>query len=222
MRDGDGINDTVLIRGNHLKPGSEVHRRNLRALGGVENEYQGPGSGRLALAKQLVDPSNPLVARVIANRLWHHLLGRGIVPTTDDLGVLGSRPTHPELLDALAEELIQSGWSLKSLIRSICLSSVYQQDSRSGELARQKDPNNQWLSHARVRRLEAESIRDTLLAISGQLDHRWTSLELPSVPVHLTEFLEGRGRPGRNGPLDGAGKRSLYLEVRRNFLNPIC
>jgi hypothetical protein len=221
MRDGDGINDTVLIRGNHLKPGSEVHRRNLRALGGVENEYQGPGSGRLALAKQLVDPSNPLVARVIANRLWHHLLGRGIVPTTDDLGVLGSRPTHPELLDALAEELIQSGWSLKSLIRSICLSSVYQQDSRSGELARQKDPNNQWLSHARVRRLEAESIRDTLLAISGQLDHRWTSLESPSVPVHLTEFLEGRGRPGRNGPLDGAGKRSLYLEVRRNFLNPM-
>ncbi|MFN9625996.1 MAG: DUF1553 domain-containing protein, partial [Planctomycetota bacterium] len=76
-------------------------------------------------------------------------------------------------------------------------------------------------SHARVRRLESESIRDTLLAVSGQLDHRGTTADVPSIPVHLTEFLEGRGRPGRNGPLDGAGKRSLYLEVRRNFLNPM-
>jgi hypothetical protein len=107
------------------------------------------------------------------------------------------------------------------MIRTICLSSVYRQDSRPSELAREKDPDNRWLSHARVRRLEAESIRDTLLAVSGQLDHRGTSAEVPSIPVHLTEFLEGRGRPGRNGPLDGAGKRSLYLEVRRNFLNPM-
>jgi hypothetical protein len=107
------------------------------------------------------------------------------------------------------------------MIRSICLSSVYRQDSRPSQLARDKDPDNVWLSHARVRRLESESIRDTLLAISGQLDHRSTSAEIPSIPVHLTEFLEGRGRPGRNGPLDGAGKRSLYLEVRRNFLNPM-
>ena len=221
MRDGDGINDSLLIRGNHLKPGAPVPRRNLTALGGKQSVYQGPGSGRLALAQQLLEPDNPLVARVIANRLWHHLLGRGIVPTTDDFGVLGIRPTHPELLDELAEELIQSGWSLKSLIRSICLSSVYRQDSRPGELAREKDPDNQWLSHARVRRLESEAIRDTLLAISGQLDNRSTSADVPSVPVHLTEFLEGRGRPGRNGPVDGAGKRSLYLEVRRNFLNPM-
>jgi hypothetical protein len=221
MRDADGINDSILIRGNHLKPGAEVPRRNLTALGGKQNEFHGIGSGRLALAQQLVDPSNPLVARVAVNRLWHHLLGRGIVPTTDDFGVLGIRPTHPELLDVLAEEFVQSGWSIKTMIRSICLSSVYRQDSRPSELAREKDPDNRWLSHARVRRLEAESIRDTLLAVSGQLDHRGTSAEVPSIPVHLTEFLEGRGRPGRNGPLDGAGKRSLYLEVRRNFLNPM-
>jgi hypothetical protein len=221
MRDADGINDTLLIRGNHLKPGAEVPRRNLTALGGKQNEFHGIGSGRLALAQQWIDPSNPLVARVAVNRLWHHLLGRGIVPTTDDFGVLGIRPTHPELLDALAEELVESGWSIKTMIRSICLSSVYRQDSRPSQLARDKDPDNVWLSHARVRRLESESIRDTLLAISGQLDHRSTSAEIPSIPVHLTEFLEGRGRPGRNGPLDGAGKRSLYLEVRRNFLNPM-
>ncbi|MCY3007829.1 MAG: PSD1 and planctomycete cytochrome C domain-containing protein [Planctomycetota bacterium] len=221
MRDGDGINDSILIRGNPSKPGAEVPRRNLTALGGKQKVYQGPGSGRLELAEQLVQQDNPLVARVIVNRLWHHLMGRGIVPTTDDFGVLGTRPTHPELLDELAEELIESGWSLKSMIKTVCLSSVYQQDSKPSTESREKDPDNQWLSHARVRRLESESIRDTLLAISGQLDNRATSADVPSIPVHLTEFLEGRGRPGRNGPLDGAGKRSLYLEVRRNFLNPM-
>jgi hypothetical protein len=221
MRDGDGINDSLLIRGNPSKPGAEVPRRNLTALGGKQSIYQGSGSGRLELAEQLVDKDNPLVARVLVNRLWHHLMGRGIVPTTDDFGVLGMRPTHPELLDELASELIASGWSVKSMIKRVCLSSVYQQDSKSSTESREKDPDNQWLSHARVRRLESESIRDTLLAMSGQLDYRATSLDAPSVPVHLTEFLEGRGRPGRNGPLDGGGKRSLYLEVRRNFLNPM-
>jgi hypothetical protein len=221
MRDGDGINDSLLIRGNHLKPGAQVPRRNLTALGGKQHEYRGRGSGRLELAQQLVQPENPLVARVIVNRLWHHLLGRGIVPTTDDFGVLGTRPTHPELLDELAEELLRNGWSLKSLIRMICLSSVYRQDSKESQQAHDKDPDNRWLSHARVRRLESESIRDTLLAISGQLDLREMNPDVPSIPVHLTEFLEGRGRPGRNGPLDGAGKRSLYLEIRRNFLNPL-
>ena len=172
MRDGSGINDHVLIRGNHLHPGHEVPRRSLTAIGGREHEYQGKGSGRLALAEELLQPENPLVGRVIANRIWHHLLGRGIVPSTDDFGVLGLRPTHPELLDSLANELVDRGWSLKALIRSVMLSSVYRQDSKPSPRATESDPDNQWLSHARVRRLEAESIRDTLLAVSGQLDQR--------------------------------------------------
>ena len=221
MRDGSGINDALLIRGNHLRPGAEVPRRNLEALGGKQRPYLGSGSGRLALAEELIASDNPLVARVIANRLWHHLLGRGIVATTDDFGVLGMRPTHPELLDYLASSLIDQGWSLKGLIREICLSNTYRQDARPSAKATEVDPENHLLSHVRIRRLEAEALRDTLMSIADELDLRGTTPEAPCVPVHLTEFLDGRGRPGRNGPLDGGGKRSIYLEVRRNFLNPM-
>lgn len=221
MRDGCGINDSVLIRGNHLRPGHEVARRNLEALSPSKTAFEGIGSGRLALAEQWVDPANPLVSRVIVNRVWHHLLGRGLAATTDDFGVLGAPPTHTELLDMLAQDFIDRGWSLKSLIRSICLSQSYQQDSRSTAQSQESDPDNKLLSHARVRRLESEAVRDTLLAVTGELDLRWMPDNEPSVPVHLTDFLEGRGRPGRNGPMDGRGRRSLYLEVRRNFLNPM-
>jgi len=221
MRDGAGINDHLLIRGNPNRPGPEVPRRNLEALGGKEKPHLGFGSGRLDLALDLVAAESPLASRVAANRIWHHLLGRGLAPSTDDFGVLGVPPTHPELLDYLATDFVSHRWSIKHLIRSICLSSTYQQDSRESELAKAHDPSNVLLSHARVRRLEAEAIRDTMLAVTGQIDLRWMPDNAPSVPVHLTEFLEGRGRPGRNGPLDGMGKRSLYLEIRRNFLNPM-
>lgn len=221
MRDGSGIDDAVLIRGNHLRPGAPVPRRNLEALSPNKTPYQGVGSGRLALAEQWTDPKNPLVARVIANRVWHHLMGRGLAATTDDLGVLGTPPSHPRLLDMLAQDMIDQRWSIKSLIRSVCLSQSYQQSSKSNSDAATIDPDNELLSHARVRRLESEAIRDTLLAVTGELDLRWMPDQEPSVPVHLTDFLEGRGRPNRNGPLDGRGRRSLFLEVRRNFLHPM-
>ncbi len=221
MRDGSGINDCVLVRGNHLRPGPEVPRRSLESLDGNLNQYTGKGSGRLELARSLVEPKNPLVARVIVNRLWHHLTGRGIAATTDDLGALGIPPSHPELLDHMANRMIEHGWSIKTMIRSICLSSAYRQDSRVSQLALRSDPENIFLSHARVRRLEAEAVRDSLLSITGQIDLREMPDSIPSVPVHLTEFLTGRGRPGRNGPVDGMGRRSLYLEIRRNFLNPM-
>jgi hypothetical protein len=221
MRDGSGVNDSVLIRGNHLRPGHEVPRRNLEALAPGKDAFQGTGSGRLELATQWLEPSNPLVSRVIVNRVWHHLMGRGVAATTDDFGVLGTPPTHPELLDHLAQEFIERGWSMKSLVRSICLSQTYQQDSRATAQAQERDPDNKLLSHARVRRLESEAIRDTLLAVTGELDLRWMPDGEASIPVHLTDFLEGRGRPNRTGPMDGRGRRSLYLEVRRNFLNPM-
>lgn len=221
MRDGSGINDHLLIRGNPMRPGEEVPRRNLEALDGLNGYVDPRGSGRLELAEAWTDGQNPLVPRVMVNRLWHHLMGRGIAPTTDDLGVLGVPPTHPELLDDLAQRFVADGWSIKRMIRAICLSQTYRQDARASERAAEVDPNNEALSHARVRRLEAEAIRDTLLAVSGQIDLREPPENEPSVPVHLTEFLEGRGRPNRNGPLDGNRKRSLYLEVRRNFLNPM-
>jgi hypothetical protein len=176
------------------------------------------GSGRLELARRMLHEANPLPARVMVNRVWHHLFGRGIVPSTDNLGVLGQPPTHPELLDHLAVQFRQEGWSVKKLIRTIVLSNTYQQSSAPAAAAvEEKDPQNLTWRRTNVRRLEGEAIRDAMLTISGRLDRTNTG---PPVPVFLTEFMQGRGRPG-GGPLDGAGRRSIYISVRRNFLSPM-
>jgi hypothetical protein len=158
------------------------------------------------------------VPRVLVNRLWQHHFGQGIVRSPDDFGVLGHAPTHPELLDYLATEFVKNGWSIKKLHHLIVLSNSYQMDSRSPAAADEADPDNKWLHKMPVRRLEAEAIRDTVLAVSGRLDR---TLYGPSVPTHLTPFMRGRGRPDISGPLDGNGRRSIYLGVRRNFLNPM-
>lgn len=149
----------------------------------------------------------------MANRVWHHLLGRGLVPTVDDFGALGTPPANPALLDHLADRF-RRNWSVKSLIRSIVLSSTYAMSIAGDARAAAIDPLNAIPHRANLRRLDAESIRDSMLVLADRLDE---TVGGPSVPVHLTDFMTGRGRPGTNGPLDGAGRRSLYLEVRRNF-----
>lgn len=218
MQDGSGQDDFLLIRGNPDKPAKLVPRRFLEALDGKSRSLDSrSGSGRLELAEQILAPNNPLVSRVMANRLWHHLIGRGIVATTDDFGVQGKLPTHPELLDELALSLREGNWSLKSLIRSICLSSTYRQQTLAGEPST-IDPSNEYLAFANVKKLQGEAVRDGLFLTAGQLDSR---LEGGTVRVHLNDFLTGRGRPNQSGPMDGRGRRSLYLEVRRNFLNPM-
>ncbi|MBI1913356.1 MAG: DUF1553 domain-containing protein, partial [Planctomycetes bacterium] len=192
-----------------------VPRRFLEALASVEG-VSACGSGRLELARQMTDPArNPFVARVLVNRVWHHLFGRGLVGSVDNFGVLGEAPTHPELLDYLAERFVREGWSVKKLIRELVLSSAYRMSSHHGGKAEQIDPQNLLLHRIRVRRLEGEAIRDSILTISGRLDSRMYG---KSVPVHLTPFQDGRGRPA-SGPLDGDGRRSVYLAVRRNFLS---
>jgi hypothetical protein len=220
--DGTGLDDPVFVRGNYRLPGPVVPRRFLEAL--PATDFDGAafaaGSGRLALAEATVHPDNPFPARVHANWVWAHLFGRGLVASVDNFGVLGERPTHPELLDWLAEDLRRHGWSTKQLIRRILLSRTWQMSSRAtdaGPEAERRDPDNLLLHRANLRRLEGEIIRDTLLAVSGRLDPRVGG---PPVAVHLTPFMDGRGRPGASGPLDGDGRRSLYLEVRRNFLSP--
>ncbi len=220
LADGTGENDHVLIRGNPKKAGEEVSRRFLEVFHGAEMQAAEAGSGRLELAQSLTGSAAPLVARVIVNRLWHHHFGRGIVASTDDFGKMGEPPTHPELLDYLARELIRSGWSIKRHAAAVGhvgrVSPV-----EPGELIRDRKPSIPRIgccTGARVTRLEGEAIRDSILAVSGRLDER---LEGPSVPVHLDDFMTGRGRPGASGPLDGGGRRSIYLEVRRNFLNPM-
>lgn len=217
LLDGNGVDENLFIRGNHKTLGELVPRRFLEALGGLDNPPIEQGSGRLELARQVVDPANPLTSRVMVNRLWHHLFGRGIVPSTDNFGVLGQTPSHPELLDYLATQFVEEGWSVKRMIRRLVLTRTYQMASTASPEALELDPTNVWLQHARIRRLQAEVIRDSILAVSGKLDR---TMHGPSVPVYLTPFMQGRGRP-QSGPLDGAGRRSIYISIRRNFLAPM-
>ncbi len=223
MADGSGVNEHLHIRGSAKTPGAEVPRRFLEAIAGPRpllesSTAEEPGSGRLALAEEVVGPSNVFASRVIVNRVWHHLFGRGIVASVDNFGVLGERPSHPELLDHLADRFVRDGWSIKRLIRTIVLTRAYRMSSRPDPLTDAADPENRLLHRMSVRRLEAEPIRDAILAVSGRLNER---IGGSSVPVHLTAFMEGRGRPGTSGPIDGEGRRSLYLSTRRNFLSPM-
>ena len=241
MRDGTAVNERVFVRGSHKSLGVEAPRAFLEAFGNTP--FAGPGSGRLELAKAITDPTNPLVARVLVNRMWKHHFGEGLVRSPDDFGNQGQPPTHPELLDWLAAEFVnptpsggreppesgprgadtpRSGWSVKHLHRLMVLSTAYRQSSRAtpdqAAKATTADSLNKLLHRQNVRRLEAEAIRDTILFVSGRLDR---AMEGPGVPPYLTEHQVGRGRPAQSGPLDGNGRRSVYLQVRRNFLNPM-
>jgi hypothetical protein len=219
IADGTGEDEHIHIRGSHKNLGEVAPRRFLAVLGGSNSSTLDQGSGRPELARTMVDAAaNPLTPRVLVNRLWKHHFGEGIVKTTDDFGAMGRRPSHPDLLDWLAGEFVGRGWSLKAMHRLMVTSSTYRMASDLQGDAERLDPTNAFLHRMNVRRLEAEAIRDSLLVVSGRLE---PSMYGPSVPVHLTNFMEGRGRPAHSGALDGAGRRSLYLNVRRNFLNPL-
>jgi hypothetical protein len=218
MLDGSGVDEHVFVRGSPKAEGAPAPRRLLEALAGPAPLAPAHGSGRLELARQLTDPAtDPFLARVMVNRVWHHLFGRGLVASVDNFGVLGEAPTHPELLDYLADRFVKDGWSVKRLVRALALSATYAQASASSPEAEAVDPSNLLLHRMRLRRLEGEAIRDAMLSVSGRLEEKAYG---PSVPIYLTAFLDGRGRPG-SGPLDGAGRRSIYLAVRRNFLSPL-
>lgn len=198
-----GLDAPFMPRGDHLKPGEPVPRGFLQVLGKAEFGLHKPQSeatpsGRLQLAESIADAKNPLTARVMANRIWYHLFGKGIVGTVDNFGRLGEQPTHQELLDHLALQLVRNGWSTKKMVKALLLTQTWQQNSEASEKAKQVDAANDLLSHARVRRIEAENIRDSLLAVPGKLEARQFG-----VPV------------GNNAP-----RRSVYLVIRRNNLNP--
>ncbi|MDE2833178.1 MAG: PSD1 and planctomycete cytochrome C domain-containing protein [Bacteroidota bacterium] len=214
--DGDRVTSAVFGRGNYLTPvGEPVPHRALTVLDPTETPFTRSASGRRDLASVIADPANPLTGRVMVNRLWHHAFGRGIVKTVDNFGAQGTLPTHPGLLDYLALRFVELDWSVKAMLREILVSDAFRRST--GESA-DSDPENLLLAHYPVRRLEAEAIRDGMLAVSGRLD---PALFGPPVPIHLTEFMKGRGRPAENGPLDGEGRRSVYISVRRNFLSPM-
>ena len=219
VSDGSATNSPVFIRGRYQEPSEEnVPRRFLSALPHGNEPFQSKGSGRLELAEAMLQADNPLTARVMVNRIWHHLFGKGIVETVDNFGLQGKLPTHPELLDHLAITFQKEDWSIKKMIRYIVTSEAFKRSAITEEEMSDKDPNNLYLASFPIRRLESEAIRDGILAVSQSLD---STLFGPPIPTYLTEFMGGRGRPEESGPLDGAGRRSIYQEVRRNFLEPM-
>ena len=219
ITDGFALNSPIFNRGNHndlLE--DKIPRRFLSVLPLGKTPFESKGSGRLELAEAMLSEDNPLTARVMANRIWHHLFGKGIVETVDNFGLQGKLPSHPELLDYLAVKFQNEDWSVKKLIREIVTSETFKRSThRNAELST-KDPNNIYLASFPIRRIEAEAIRDGVLAASESLD---STLYGPPVKTYLTQFMQGRGRPSESGPLDGAGRRSIYQEVRRNFLEPM-
>ncbi len=174
VTEGEVGNTRMHMRGDPEKPGDEVPRRWLEVFGGHPVSAD-QGSGRLQLAEWLTDSQNPLPARVMVNRLWQHHFGRGLVPTPNDFGTRGERPSHPELLDWLAAEFVRSGWSIKAMHRLMMHSAAYRQSSDPADLAlrsraEETDPNNTLLWRFDRRRLSAEELRDSLLIAGGQID----------------------------------------------------
>ncbi|KAF0180000.1 MAG: hypothetical protein FD161_1013 [Limisphaerales bacterium] len=199
-------------RGDHTKPGAPVPRQFLSAFGNAS--YQSRTSGRREMAEDIL--RNPLTARVMVNRLWHHVFGAGLVRSTDNFGKLAEEPSHPELLDWLASEFVARGWSVKAMLRLMLTSRAFAMGTETSPAATERDPDNRLLSHASLRRLDAESLRDAILVASGRLDRTPFG---PGVPVPIPPGQRDDYSPV-DGPIDGRGRRSLYLELRRNHPSP--
>ncbi len=219
VRDAQDVGDCPLrIRGETHKQGPMVKRGFLTVAttdndgGGLQNPRQ---SGRAELAEWVAGADNPLTARVITNRVWQHLLGEGLVRSVDNFGHLGEAPTHPQLLDTLAVDLVESGWSIKSLVRRIALSRTYRMSCRHDERAFAVDPENRLLWSAHRKRLPAEAIRDAMLAISGRLN-----LSPGESPVEGLGRLAIDNTANQQGGVDSSGvaRRSVYLPIVRNNL----
>lgn len=219
VSDGFANNSPVFNRGRHQEPSEEhIPRRFLSALPLGDIPFKSKGSGRLELAEAMLNEENPLTSRVMVNRIWHHLFGRGIVETVDNFGLQGKLPSHPKLLDHLAIKFQKDGWSIKKIIKYILISEAFKRSTKIDEATSAKDPNNIYLASFPIRRLESEAIRDGILVASGDFN---PVVYGPPVPTYLTKFMQGRGRPEKSGPLNGDGRRSIYQEVRRNFLEPL-
>jgi len=200
LHDRSSVDMAVALRGNLMQHGPAAPRRFLKIVAGEDREHFTKGSGREQLAAAVVDPSNPLTARVIVNRVWLHHFGKALVRTPSNFGKLGERPTHPDLLDWLASAFIESGWSIKWLHRTIMASATYQSTSAFDEAAFQSDGDNRSIWRMNPRRMDAETWRDSLLAVTGELD---LTVGGPAV-----------------ADIVGSNRRTLYARVSRN--NPLA
>jgi len=211
VQEGDPVKQHVFIRGDYNSHGEEASKGYPAILTkGGEPIPADKGSGRLALAEWLSGKTNPLTARVMANRIWYWHFNEGIVRTPDNFGRMGQRPTHPELLDWLASRFVESGWSIKSLHRDIVLSNAYQMSSNASAEAAAKDPENRLWSRFQRRRLAVEEIRDGLLAVDGTIDYQMGGT-----------LQKGFGTDGENSQdrmsinPDKQKRRTVYLPLRR-------
>ncbi len=212
--EGSPADTRLQRRGEPDRLADVVPRRFLEILGG-DRLPAGAGSGRLELAQWLTRPDNPLTARVIVNRVWQHLFGRGLVETPSDFGVRGQPPSHPELLDYLTAVFIEDGWSIKRLQRRILSSHVYRLSSEATAEQRELDPSNRWFGRHRRRPLDAESIRDAMLAASGQLDqppsgpHPFPDVSTWNYTIHYPFHA-----------VYESNHRSIYLMIQRARRHP--
>jgi hypothetical protein len=210
----------ILPRGDWLDDSGPVVEPALpEYLGRLDIEGRRPT--RLDLARWLTAPDNPLVARTMVNRLWQLFFGAGLSRTVEDMGAQGDPPTHPELLDWLAQEYIDSGWDTKHIIRLIVGSATYRQDSRPGGDLRQRDPENRWLARQGRYRLDAETVRDSALAISGLLaDQVGGPSVKPYQPAGYWVHLNFPQREWANDSGEALYRRGLYTHWQRTFLHP--
>jgi mono/diheme cytochrome c family protein len=230
---GDRAKDTfVLLRGNPQSHGDRVEPgfpsvmlpENAPAVPTINPADGGKSSGRRrVLADWIASPGNQLTSRVMVNRVWQYHFGRGIVRSSSNFGYMGTPPTHPELLDYLASEFVDGGMKLKPLHRQLLLSSTFRMSSEGTEEAKLKDPENDYLSYFDLRRLTAEEIRDSVLAVSGNLNLKKS--EGPSIyPPIPAEVMAGQSMPGKgwekSSPEDAAG-RSVYVHIKRSLGLPI-
>jgi len=221
----------VFHRGDHRQPRATVEPGGLSVLGAegrpvgfpLRNPDLATSGRRLAFAQWLTSGTNPLVARVLVNRVWLHHFGRGLVNTPADFGAMGEKPSHPELLDWLADDFMRHGWSLKRLHRLILTSTAYRQSSLRDEKQESRDPENRLYWRKPVQRLDAEVIRDSMLSVSGALNDRTFGLPVPVRPDVHGQIVVGEDRTTGDNKmpvetsLNGEEyRRSIYIQVRRS------
>ncbi len=221
----EGFQDAqIFVRGDPKRLGKTVPRGFPQILNPGKDPKIGSGSGRLELADWVTRPENPLTARVMVNRIWQHHFGEGLVRTPSDFGERGDRPNHPELLDYLAKRFIDSGWSIKTMHRQIMLSAAYRQSSRGGS-GGMADPENRFWGRANVRRLDAESIRDSLLMVSGRLDRAMggppiSDIQAPRRTLYLMSARTGANTSDFGRLFDRADPGSMVAQRDRSTVAP--
>jgi hypothetical protein len=219
----------ILLRGDVQTPGAEVSPAFPAIFAqppppAPEQPADAASTGRRRqLAEWMSNPQNPLTARVMANRVWQHHFGTGLVPTPDDFGFTGLPPSHPELLDHLASELVRQGWHLKALHRQVMTSRAYRMSSRAQSArARSMDDSNRWVWRQNLRRLEAEAIRDSVLTISGRLNPaRGGPSVFPTLPMEVHTTQDSAGKGWQDSPQREQDRRSIYLVVKRALKVPL-